>query len=348
MMKENHFFSVLIMTIMYVGVVHSQNIPTNLLLSDLETVENQYNAGDIQSTQTVNSGTIIYRASNAIVLKPGFHAKAGSNFRAAIDDFSNCINIMTYNIHKQDYYENGKVIKTSGADVVAVQEISRYPLSGNFNRLKEQAGMEGEFVRTMHMVVGRYGIALLWKSSLGTPNVTYKRIESSSADTDSHRAYIVAEFTDFCLVSTHYSLAPSDQIEMTNSILKHSVVKACQSAGKPVYIAGDLNPKDKDSYPSSVTPIDLFASSGFEVLNYTDRIANHGYYIRHHATSEEGGLLDLILGHNQNPNHEIFWRGVPECLWASDLPNGYTGGEYKDWRFVISDHLPYLIKVKLK
>lgn len=144
------------------------------------------------------------------------------------------------------------------------------------------------------------------------------------------------------------SSAPSDQIEMTNSILNHSVVKACQSAGKPVYIAGDLNPKDKDSYPSSVTPLDLFASSGFEVLNYTDRIANHGYYIRHHATSEEGGLLDLILGHNQNPNHEIFWRGVPECLWASDLPNGYTGGEYKDWRFVISDHLPYLIKVKLK
>lgn len=107
-----------------------------------------------------------------------------------------------------------------------------------------------------------------------------------------------------------------------------------------MYIAGDLNPKDKDSYPSSVTPLDLFASSGFEVLNYTDTITDDEYYKDYHATSEEGGLLDLILGHNQNPNHEIFWRGVPECLRED--------GEYEDWKFEISDHLPYIVKVKLK
>ena len=72
------------------------------------------------------------------------------------------------------------------------------------------------------------------------------------------------------------------------------------------------------------------------------------FYYDYHATRETGGLPDLILGHNQNPNHEIFWRGVPGCLWASDLPNGYTGGEYKDGRVVISDHIPYLSNVKLK
>ena len=59
-----------------------------------------------------------------------------------------------------------------------------------------------------------------------------------------------------------------------------------------------------------------------------------------HATRETGGLPDLILGYNQNSNRETFWRGVPECLC--------DGGEYEDWRFVISDHLPYIVKVKLK
>ena len=64
------------------------------------------------------------------------------------------------------------------------------------------------------------------------------------------------------------------------------------------------------------------------------------FYYDYHETRETGGLPDLILGYNQNPTHETFWRGVPECMWS--------GGEYEDWRFEISDHLPYIVKVNYK
>ena len=42
----------------------------------------------IESTSVIQSGaTVKYEAGNSIVLKPGFHAEAGSNFQASIKSF---------------------------------------------------------------------------------------------------------------------------------------------------------------------------------------------------------------------------------------------------------------------
>jgi len=46
---------------------------------------------NIESAGTIQSGsTVTYSAGNAITLKPGFHAQAGSQFHAKIENY-NCI-----------------------------------------------------------------------------------------------------------------------------------------------------------------------------------------------------------------------------------------------------------------
>lgn len=306
--------------------MNSQTIPANLSLSGLETVENQYNAGNIQSTQTVNSGTTTYRASNVIVLKPGFHAKSESDFRASIDDFSNRLNMMTYNIWRKSnkFAEHAQVITQSNADIIAIQEIKG---ASNFKKLKKDTNLDGEMCATegkmgwlIDWMKADYGICVFWKPSLGTPIITKKTIKSSSKDADKRRAYIIAEFDEFCFISTHYSLDSNDRITMTNAILSESVVINCINTNKPVYIAGDMNEQPGD------TAINIFENANFVVLNDTSNS-------NHFTDPDREKHIDLILEHNVNPSRELIWRGIPDGA---------------DWSYTVSDHLPYLIKLNYK
>ncbi len=70
-----------IMVIQIVGAMYSQNIPDSLFLSGSQTGDNHYDAVNILSTQSIESDKTTYSASNTITLKPGFHAKTGSEFR---------------------------------------------------------------------------------------------------------------------------------------------------------------------------------------------------------------------------------------------------------------------------
>ena len=228
------------------------------------------------------------------------------------------LTIMTYNIQKQSYSENGKVIASVKPDVVVVQEI-RDILSSNFSTLKKETGLDGTACATVGSTFlnSYYGIGLLWNPKLGTPTIKKVKIKSSKADPDSQRAYILAEFKNFCIISTHYSLVPTDQIMMTNTILNDEIVQNCINSGKPIYIAGDLNPREEDNRAS----LQLFAANGFEILNDMDSPK--------HATRESGGRPDLIL--EKNPNREIIYRGVPDSA---------------DRTYTISDHLPYVVRIK--
>ena len=228
------------------------------------------------------------------------------------------LTIMTYNIQKQSYSENGKVIASVKPDVVAVQEI-RTILSSNFSTLKKETGLDGTACATVGSTFlnSYYGIGLLWNPKLGTPTIKKVKIKSSKEDTDPQRAYILAEFKDFCIISTHYSLSLPDQIIMTNTILNDEIVQNCINSGKPIYIAGDLNPRE------DCASLKLFAANGFEILNDMDSPK--------HATRESGAKPDLILEKNPNPNREVIYRGVPDSA---------------DRTYTISDHLPYVVRIK--
>jgi Uncharacterized protein conserved in bacteria len=222
------------------------------------------------------------------------------------------LSIMTYNLWQNhgDYSEHARVITNSGADVVALQELK----GSKFKKLKKETGLQGV----------KYGLniynGLLWKPSLGKPKVKHNLVMCWK-EKDKFRAYSIAEFNDFVIVFTHYSLSSDGRIKITEKILKEDIVKNYQ---KPVYVAGDINES-----PHNGKAIALFRDAGFEVLNDTTRYDNGRY---HHNTRYRGEMIDLILEKNTNPSREIINRGIP-----ADADTTYT----------ISDHLPYVVRVKL-
>ncbi len=351
------------------GVVNAQN--TTQILSGKK-IGNYEAANSIQSTQVLSKGTTSYIAGNQIALKPGFHAKAGSEFIATIDNPSNYLTIMTCNLgpmkYRDRHSDHAKVIKASGADIVSVQEVKGESI---FNALRSETGFKGEMCTTMKIEnpfgdpFYSYGIALLWnEAKLGKPlSVTPHKIERKlpSADSDERRAYIVAQWDDFVVIATHLSTDVDDNKRMVTAILAEDVVI---NYNKPIFIAGDLNPRpkaDASPRPDGYETKTCLQANGFEILNVMHDMQQAGpdypedpYTVAHyhlHTTSGKnlpGGQVDLILWKNQKPDSRIVGRGVPECLLAEDKTNDYPGGQYRSWRFEISDHHPYVVKVKLK
>jgi len=78
----------------------TRDIPYSLNLSGTVTGFNSYEAVQtITSTQVINSGFTSYKAGTQIVLSPGFHARAGSEFIATIENTSKCENPAPIVIH---------------------------------------------------------------------------------------------------------------------------------------------------------------------------------------------------------------------------------------------------------
>jgi endonuclease/exonuclease/phosphatase family metal-dependent hydrolase len=321
------YISIIVITVLCFVKINAQVIvPDNLSLFGTQTGDSIYKAVNIQSTQVINSGKTTYTASNEIVLNPGFEVKTGAEFEIIMDDDSlNNLTMMTYNIwiKSNKFSEHAQVITQSNADVVSIQEIKG---KTNFDNLKDDTGYEGEMCKTV--IKGffkQYGIALLWKSSLDTPTITKRVIDTPKDPHDKKRAYITAEFTDFCFIATHYSTSAKERINMTNTILNENIVMNCKNAGKPIYIAGDMN---EDTNGDAIQ-IFTSSSNGFEVLNDP----THATYFN--TETGVGYFGDFILEYNTNPKHKTIERGIPNSFPP-------------EWYRVVSDHFPYVVKVKLK
>ncbi len=289
-------------------------------------------ASNIESSQVIKSGKVSYIAEESIVLESGFEVQSGADFTATLEpDSFHHVKIMTYNLcgKRTDYRKHGQVVKGSKADIVAIQEVKG---NKNFKKLKNESGYNGN--RCFTMGIAHYGIGILWNSeTVGFPIAkSYNTIWTwtlSNKETDLRRAYMVAEFNDFCFVSTHYSTDGYYRKRMTECILGDKLVQKCMNAGKPVYIAGDLNADYKS------TEIQGFKNAGFIILNNTEKDKDNGHYID--ATRLSGSMIDLILEYNTKPNHLLMDRGT------------YTPVGWRDtWFTEISDHLPYLVKVKIR
>ena len=236
------------------------------------------------------------------------------NFITPATPISKILSLMTYNLQKQNYKAHAQIIKDCAPDVVAIQEVHGW-FGSNLNTLKEITGYDGEMCSTFSLAYA-YGHALLWNPRLGSPSITKHRMLTVKDPRDDIRAYIVAEFYDFYVISTHLSTNPTENEKMVKKILKE---KSITNYKKPVYIIGDLNPRTKGNFET----LTAMQDKGFEILNnMTDST---------HVTRGKEGRPDVILEKNTNSNRQIIDRRVPEN----------ASYEY-------SDHKPYYVKVRFK
>ena len=230
----------------------------------------------------------------------------------------NIIRFMTYNIASNNYKKNGRdVIRPSG-DVIAVQEILTQK---NYTELQQHSIKTGEFLVTMNIFGVKYGIAMLWNHSLGTPTITPRLGSTSNCDDDWQRGYIIAEFTKFIFVSTHFPTGDcGDKEEIAIAIVSESII---QNTNKPVFIAGDFN------FSPHKPQMNIFKNANFEALNDTSMYSDWQYY---HATQQDGKMIDMIIGEKNSSKYEVLNRGIP------NVPN---------MDYSLSGHLPYVVRVKL-
>lgn len=311
--------------------------PDDLTLSGTVTENAEYRTTNITSSQVIESGKTTYMAEEEIYLAPGFEIKEGAGFEAIVNgDSVHLVTMLTYNTWgKHTYYvEHAEVIKNSKADVAAIQEMKGV---NKLEILRKHTGLSGDrhyTIKTPH-----YGIGLFWNpSTVGDPlTKSYKNVDVDEKWPENHRAYMVAEFNDFCFVSTHYSLNPESREKMSREILGNSLVKKCQEQEKPVYIAGDMNEN-----PYDAKALRVLTDNGFSILNdttNTEEMINNKFVVKYSDSTQQGGsMIDLILEHNVNPKHKTISRGVPMTKEERD----------QFFEDKISDHLPYSVKVKIR
>ena len=225
------------------------------------------------------------------------------------------LTIMTYNLYRDFPFNTqysrindfAEVIKSCDPDLVALQEVRGI---SNLNKLKKACEMDGKRYNTLPF----YGIGILWKSTLGEPKITHKRIKTLKTSSDKEaRAYMIAEFTDFYFIATHYSLDKHEQMRMTEEIIQFS-----KTVSKPIYLAGDFN-----TTPDGTAILKLRANR-FILLNnpkdFTFRSDN------------PHKIIDMILMYPVgSTSMHIIERGVP------DFP--------MDYLIKLSDLLPYCVRL---
>lgn len=232
------------------------------------------------------------------------------------------LTFMTYNLERNKglnfqssrIAKHAQVITAANADVVAVQEVEG---NANFNNLKSAAGMDGQW---FDIAGNGYGIGILWKASLGTPTITNVKISPTSGSSDSeNRAFMIAEFVDFCFYSTHFSLNADDRDKMVAEMISRA-----NAVGKTVFVGGDFNAQP--NYRAMLT----LKGAGFNILNDEKQFT--------YSSNNPESVIDMILGFRKNATNKsytIVERGIPTS------PSGVTLSS-------LSDHLPYVVTVDLQ
>lgn len=175
------------------------------------------------------------------------------------------LKILTYNIRhgqgldgRTDYVRIGSILKKSGADVVAVQEVDSVTnRSGGqdvLRRVADEALMYPVFARSMSFDGGAYGVGLLAKEK----PLSVKRVPLPGSEEP--RVLLVAEFRDYCVACTHLSLTPADQWASV-PILK----QVAAAYDKPFFLAGDWNAQPTDSTLKLI-------QRDFKLLNNTKKL----------------------------------------------------------------------------
>lgn len=163
---------------------------------------------------------------------------------------ANSNSMLSYNVHNciatdatrsRNYKVIANIIKNSGAQVVAIQELdsmtTRTPLYV-LGELEKETGMHGTYASAINYAGGKYGIGIL---SAQKP-IAVKRIPLPGRE--ENRVFLIAEFDNFIFCCTHLSLTPADQlasITIIRSATKEFVKENTKRKHKPLFIGGDFN-----------------------------------------------------------------------------------------------------------
>lgn len=157
------------------------------------------------------------------------------------------VRLASYNVHNcigmdnvRDYQRIANIIRQTGADVVALQELDSVTRRNGgvyaLAELEKLTGLYGTFAAAIPYDGGSYGIGILSKEKpLSCQTVPMPGREEK-------RTMLIAEFKDYVFCATHQSLTPADQLASVEVI-----VKAVKNIHKPVFLAGDMNSAPGDA-----------------------------------------------------------------------------------------------------
>ncbi|MGN0847426.1 MAG: endonuclease/exonuclease/phosphatase family protein [Kiritimatiellia bacterium] len=152
------------------------------------------------------------------------------------------LTIMSWNIRAglgmddiRDISRAAAVIRSAGADVVALQEVDRNTLrSGGVDQVAElerATGMVATWCKAIDYDGGEYGVALLSR----VPPLKVRRAQLPRLGQTEQRVLLVAEFPEFSVGVTHLSLDAGERIASVD------VIREFASPEKPLFLAGDWN-----------------------------------------------------------------------------------------------------------
>jgi endonuclease/exonuclease/phosphatase family metal-dependent hydrolase len=198
------------------------------------------------------------------------------------------------------------VINRERPDFVALQEVDSVTVrTGGVNQIAELGrltGMCASFAPAMTFSGGKYGVGILSREE----PISVRRVPLPGREEP--RVLLIAEFRDFIVASTHFSLTEADRItsaEILIAEVRH--IEEARQIDKPVFIAGDLN-----AQPESAT-IRLLEQH-FTLLS--DKSA-HTF-----PANNPDRCIDYIFG--KFPTHHKFRitqkRVVPEAMASDHRP----------------------------
>jgi endonuclease/exonuclease/phosphatase family metal-dependent hydrolase len=214
------------------------------------------------------------------------------------------VRLLSYNVHnfvgmdgQRDYQRTADVINEIAPDVVAVQEAdSATRRSNNAYTLQEVAArtqMIPTYAAAIEYQGGKYGIGLLSHE----PPLQVKRYALPGSE--EARTLMVAEFTDYVVAVTHFSLTAEDR-QASVSIIEEAV----KGIRKPLFLMGDMN-----CTPSSPTQQAL--QKNFRTLNDTTQVTFEG--------KTRGDCIDYIYQYkNDAPPVKVLHREVIKDEMTSD------------------------------
>lgn len=223
------------------------------------------------------------------------------------------VRLMTYNIRNGRGMDDSlsiartaAVIKRVSPEAVAVQELdSMTARSGQTYVLGELAkltGMKAYFAPAIDFDGGKYGIGMLCRETpLGVKTYPLPGREEA-------RALLVVEFTDYVYACTHLSLTEEDRLASVEAL------KKLESAGKPLFIAGDWND----------TPASAFMQAMGEAFTLLSDTAAYTF-----PASEPRETIDYIAVLKS-------WSGRVSCRQAEVVEAP-----------VESDHRPIVVEVSI-
>ncbi|MBD5347313.1 MAG: metallophosphoesterase [Bacteroides sp.] len=183
---------------------------------------------------------------------------------AAFSSGAETLKLMTYNVRngvgldgKRNHKRTGAIIKAESPDFVAIQEVdSVTPRSDGayvLADIAEVAGMIPIYAPAIELDGGRYGVGILVRSF--PDSVTRVPLPGREEE----RMLVIADYKDYAIACTHFSLTPEDALASTDIIRQ----EAAKRPDRPMILMGDLN-----SQPYS--PVIKALRNDFDILSDID------------------------------------------------------------------------------